>query len=132
MLDKQAVAKSFGKAANEYDQYARIQHRIAERLLTKLDKVVSDADVSDSDQYAILDLGCGTGYCLPKIRERFPQSTIKGADLSEGMLAYAQQCYPDFDFVTADAEALPFEHDSLSLIFSNFAVSQLCMERSTF
>ncbi|EAT11448.1 malonyl-ACP O-methyltransferase BioC [Bermanella marisrubri] len=123
MLDKQAVAKSFGKAAHEYDEYARIQHRIADALLKKCEPLAPDESNSDlCNHHTVLDLGCGTGYCLPKLRQCFKSSTIKGADLSEGMLAYAKQTYPMFEYSIADAEALPFEHESISLIFSNFAV----------
>lgn len=122
MLDKQAVAKSFGKAAHEYDEYARIQHRVADVLLKKCDALVREDSEKQLDDHSVLDLGCGTGYCLPKLRQRFANSIIKGADLSEGMLAYAKQSHPEFQYCIADAEALPFEHDSLSLIFSNFAV----------
>lgn len=110
---KAQVAKSFGDAADSYDEFSKIQHRIAAQLLSQCP--------SDNKQH-ILDLGCGTGYCLPVLEQRYPSGDITGADLSQGMLDFAKTSYPKFQYKIADAENLPFEKESFDLIFSNFAV----------
>jgi len=120
---KAQVAKSFGDAADSYDEFAKIQHRIAAQLLNQL-------PASSGKPQHILDLGCGTGYCLPVLEQRYASASITGGDLSQGMLDYAQAAYPKFQYKIADAESLPFEHESFDLIFSNFAV-QWCGEFST-
>jgi len=118
MLDKQAVAKSFSMAANEYDEYARVQHHVAKQLLDKLPKL----NTADHQIQTVVDVGCGTGYCLPSLAEKYPTAKIIGADLAPGMLDYAKQHYPQFDYQIADAESLPFSAASIDLVFSNFAV----------
>ena len=110
---KQEVAKSFGDAASEYDAYARIQHLLAEELLALC------PEFSATD---ILDLGCGTGYCLPMLNTKYKSATLVGADLSQGMLDHAAQHFPQFEYAQADAEALPFSAEQFDLVFSNLAV----------
>ena len=110
---KEMVAKSFGDAAESYDEFAKIQHRIAAQLLSQC-----PSDV----KHSVLDLGCGTGYCLPVLEQRYSKAQITGADLSQGMLDFAQGSFPKFQYKIADAENLPFEPESFDLIFSNFAV----------
>lgn len=110
---KQEVAKSFGDAAAEYDVYARIQHLLAEELMALCPQKPIDR---------ILDLGCGTGYCLPKLSDRYPQAKLLGADISQGMLHHAMKEYPQFKYAQADAEALPFSEEQFDLVFSNLAV----------
>ncbi len=113
VIAKQAVAKSFSNAAKEYDQFARFQHELAKSLI----------DMSPNERKQnILDLGCGTGYCLPLLSQQYPQASILGADIAPGMLAFAQQQHPEFQYAVADAENLPFPEDQFDLIFSNLAV----------
>lgn len=120
-IEKQFVAKSFGNAANEYDEYARIQYRIAQSLIELCPK---------QEKTNVLDLGCGTGYCLPLLANLYPTANITGADISQGMLDYAASHHAEFNFEIADAENLPFKQKQFDLIFSNFAV-QWCDEFST-
>lgn len=110
---KDVVAKSFGDAADSYDEFAKIQHRVAAQLLSQCP--------IDHKQH-VLDLGCGTGYCLPVLAQRYSKAQITGADLSQGMLDFAHGSFPQFQYEIADAENLPFVPESFDLIFSNFAV----------
>lgn len=112
-IAKQAVAKSFGAAAREYDHYAQFQHRLAHALV---------ASCPAQKKHRILDLGCGTGYCLPLLKTVYGQANIMGADLAPGMLDYAQANHPEFNYQIADAENLPFASNQFDLIFSNLAV----------
>ena len=120
VIPKQAVAQSFSHAAKEYDQYARFQHELAHGVM---------ALCPDTPKQTILDLGCGTGYCLPLLKKQYQKAIITGGDLAEGMLEWAKSHHPEFQFVQADAEQLPFDHNQFDLIFSNLAV-QWCAEFS--
>lgn len=113
VIAKQAVAKSFSDAAQDYDTFARFQHELAKAVI---------AIAPDGDKKSILDLGCGTGYCLPLLQKTYPQAQVMGADIAPGMLAYAKQQHPEFSYTVADAENLPFESNQFDLIFSNLAV----------
>ncbi|MEY8264264.1 MAG: methyltransferase domain-containing protein, partial [Bermanella sp.] len=88
-IAKDAIAKSFSKAASEYDEYARIQHVLAHELLTLCPR---------QDKKNVLDLGCGTGYCLPALQEIYPRAHITGGDLAVGMLQHAQSQHPQFAY----------------------------------
>lgn len=67
----------------------------------------------------ILDIGCGPGSSTIRLAEKFPHSSIIGADSSDNMLTRARESYPELCFVKCD---VPRELDSLDraeLIFSN-------------
>jgi len=113
-LDKVKVAESFGRAAQRYDSAAILQHSVGEKLI---------ADIKPDDSIkAVIDLGCGTGYHCPQLQENYPSAEVTGVDISPAMLAYAATQYPQSNWLCADAEELPFEDSSQSLIFSNFAL----------
>jgi malonyl-CoA O-methyltransferase len=116
-LDKTKVAESFGRAASRYDSAAVLQHKIGEQLLSNLNREDSDNSVT-----TVIDLGCGTGYHCPQLQKQYPKAEIIGVDISSAMLSYAATQYPQGNWLCADAEDLPFEDNSQSLIFSNFAL----------
>ena len=113
-LDKSKVAESFGRAAQRYDSAAVLQHKIGEKLL---------ADLSSDDSLgSVIDLGCGTGYHSPQLQKHYANAEVTGVDISAEMLTYAATQYPQGNWLCADAEDLPFEDNSQSLVFSNFAL----------
>ena len=72
---------------------------------------------------AVLDLGCGTGQLTKRLGERFPEATIIGADLSNGMLERAAERAQSDDavtnlggFVRADAQRLPLASGSFDIV----------------
>ena len=66
----------------------------------------------------ILDVGCGTGRLLRKIRERWPYARLIGVDPAEGMVKKARQMMPDSTFIVSPAESIPLPDTSVDLIFS--------------
>ncbi len=68
-LEKKAVAASFSRAAAVYDSVAHLQREVGVQLLTRLERL-------PGVPATILDLGCGTGYFYPALRERYPRSAI--------------------------------------------------------
>ena len=113
-LNKSAVAVSFGRAARNYDQSANLQHRIGEHLVHNI----------NGSPEQIMDLGCGTGYHSIQLQKRYPHAQVYGVDLSAGMLSYAQAKYSNeaICWLCGDAESLPLQSSSQSLVFSNFAL----------
>jgi len=113
-LDKARVAESFGRAAQRYNKAAVLQHRVGEKLVT---------DLSPDDSIStVIDLGCGTGYHCPQLQEQYPSAEVTGVDISPAMLSFAATQYPQGKWLCADAENLPLEDNSQSLVFSNFAL----------
>lgn len=116
-LDKSAIARSFGRAAHSYDQAAHFQRWVADRLLAQHDLV---------GYQTVLDLGCGTGYCmqsLPLI------STRIGLDLSESMLSVARMKVNDANclWLSGDAEQLPLQNESVDAVISSLSI-QWCAD----
>jgi malonyl-CoA O-methyltransferase len=112
---KRDIAASFSRAAQHYDSVAALQRDVGERLLTLLDReALSPATV--------LDLGCGTGYCQPRLQTRFSGARYLGMDIAAGMLDYARARHPGAaNWVVGDAEALPLAAASQALVYSSLA-----------
>ncbi len=119
LLNKHRIADSFSRAAQTYDAAAELQRQIGHQLLASL----ADA-APDCIPERVLDLGSGTGYFTPLLRQRFAASQLLSLDLAQGMLAYAREHRPDPNaaWLCGDAESLPLASDSLDLIFSSLAI----------
>jgi len=61
-----------------------------------------------------LDLGCGTGACLPIIVKQTPD--FLGLDNSPVMLKYAQRKYGNLNMMLGDAHHLPIRSDVLDCV----------------
>ncbi|BBN81566.1 biotin synthesis protein BioC [Pseudoalteromonas sp. A25] len=104
---KQHTAERFSKAAKQYQQHAKVQQQAASRLFSLL----------KSDYNCLLDLGAG-----PLLHHEHLQkcaSSVLHIDLSHGML---RQGPSNTWRVCADMDKLPLQSDSISGIFSNFAI----------
>ena len=78
-VDKQAVARAFGRAASHYDAHAALQRLSGDALL---------AQAPAQSGLQLLDAGCGTGWYSRLWRERGKQVTA--LDLSPQMLQQAR------------------------------------------
>uniref|UniRef100_A0A450WET9 Malonyl-[acyl-carrier protein] O-methyltransferase n=1 Tax=Candidatus Kentrum sp. LFY TaxID=2126342 RepID=A0A450WET9_9GAMM len=117
-VDKRKVRESFDRAAPRYDEIAELQRTIGDRLLAHLDPVRLQPDT-------VLDMGAGTGYCLPPLEDRYPEARIVALDLAEVMLKEVRikdRISGKGVFICGDAEQLPLRDDSIDLLFSNVAV----------
>jgi len=121
--DKTLARRSFESAAAAYDQAAALQQEVGQRLLQRLDLVKIQPD-------RILDLGSGTGQCIPDLLARYKKAQVVALDIALPMLWRARKrgrwlrkprC------VCADAERLPFADSSFDLVFSNLML-QWCVE----
>lgn len=112
---KRDIAASFSRAAQRYDSVAALQRDVGERLLTLLGREARSPDT-------VLDLGCGTGYCQPRLQARFPAARYLGMDIATGMLEYARSRHPGAaNWAAGDAEALPLAAASQALVYSSLA-----------
>lgn len=118
MLNKSRVAKSFSRAAPDYDAVAYIQREAGEQLM----QIFSAHGAAFKSPEVGLDLGCGTGYFTEQLRLQWPTSSIIGLDIAEGMLAYQQSQARGELLLCGDAESLPLIDHSVDIIFSNFAL----------
>lgn len=64
--------------------------------------------VGASEPKSVLEIGCGTGYVLKGIRERFRHFRLTGAEIYLKGIEFAQQRLPDVEFIQLNATAIPF------------------------
>ncbi|RUO49844.1 methyltransferase domain-containing protein [Pseudidiomarina donghaiensis] len=107
---KARIAESFGKAARRYAQHNRLQQQCAAMLLHRLPKRLG----------VVLDAGCGPGVNTHALSVR--AATYYGFDLSAGMLAQAQEQFPQYNWLQGDLEQLPFAPESFDHIYVNLAL----------
>lgn len=76
----------------------------------------------------ILDVGCGTGYHLPHLAEKYTDSTVIGMDLSTDMLEKANakcKSYPNVKLINEAYNELAFEADSIDLVICSYSLSMI-------
>ncbi|PID43193.1 MAG: malonyl-[acyl-carrier protein] O-methyltransferase BioC [Proteobacteria bacterium] len=121
VIDKRLVAESFSRAAKSYDGAAHFQRQVANSLLSGCP---FEPAVGAENPVSLLDMGCGTGYEIPLIRNRFGVDQVFAIDLAPGMVQFARLHHGSdtTSFSVADIESLPFVDTSFSLIHSSLAV----------
>lgn len=110
---KAAIRRKFSRAATTYDEHATVQREAAEQLAAQL---------PETDQESILELGCGTGNYTRLLAERFPDARLTALDFSAAMLAVARAKAREkrVTFHCQDAELfLRNRSESYDLITSN-------------
>lgn len=69
----------------------------------------------------VLDVGCGTGRLLRKVRERWPAARLIGVDQAPGMIGNARRLVPYATFYVGKAESLPLPDASVDLVLSTMS-----------
>jgi len=114
LVNKQAVADAFSRAAGHYENAAQLQRDVGEHLLS----MVAEQHQSAGDR--VLDAGCGTGYFSRRWRDMGKQVTA--LDLSQGMLDMASALNSADSYIPGDIERLPLADQSVDICYSNLAV----------
>jgi len=112
---KQWTKSSFSKSAPTYDNIAGLQFKIADILVSMLDK--------SKCALRILDVGTGTSYLIDKLQSTFPNAKIYAIDLAFGMvkISSAKKRISRTNFMQADAEFLPYKNGMFDILISNSA-----------
>jgi len=103
-LNKIGVAKSFSKAANSYNRWAKPQQIIA----NELNKFLQVESVPKK----IADLGVGTGFVTDLMANKYPAAEIMGFDLAEAMVEFCNDKWKNnsnINFMVFDLEADKFK-----------------------
>lgn len=117
-LDKISTRRVFEQAAASYDSAAVLQQEVGRRLLGRLDAFRLEPE-------NILDVGSGTGEMAAALLKRYPKAQILALDVSPAMLHRASRrgrLWRRPLCIGGDAEALPLQPASVSMIISNLAL----------
>lgn len=109
------IGKAFNTHAVGYEQSAKVQYEIGERLFSRLQYLKMDPKY-------ILDLGCGPGTFSQKIKKLYPNAQVVGFDLAYNMLIQARNKTSEGYLVNGDMMALPFSSNLFDLVFANQVV----------
>ena len=108
------------KVRSQYDRLAAVyDQRWSAYIANTLSFLKNWAQLSPLA--TVLDVGCGTGEFEQLVLSDRPTQRIVGVDISDKMLAIAQQkcqAYPNVEFHIASATALPFASNSFDAIVS--------------
>ena len=63
------------------------------------------------DAKSFFEIGCGTGFVLEGIREKFPEIRLVGSEIFLDGLAFAKARLPGVEFYQMDARSIPFESE---------------------
>ncbi len=117
-LAKQRV--NYDAIAHLYDERLR-DHKVDENL----GKFWATRPWLHLSQLRVLDMGCGTGKQLAANYSQFPDATLVGMDLFQGMLRQAQNRNPAVAWVQADNMAAPFAGESFHYITNQFSYAHV-------
>ena len=114
-LNAHDVRRRFDRAARGFDDADFVHSVTRDGLFDRLKPVVIDAG-------GVVDLGCATGSATAELARRFRSAKIMAVDLSQRML---EQCrakqgwFTKTSVIQASASALPFNDQSVDVVFSN-------------
>ena len=112
-MNKDLIQKRFAKNLDTYNDNAKIQKKMAERLLSFLER----KDFND-----ILEIGCGTGFLTQLVNDSFNFNTYTANDIVESCEKYVKEINPKINFIPADIEkAVENSDKKYDLIISNAA-----------
>ncbi len=115
MIDKQRVRQTFQRAAASYEEQAMIQHRVADHLLSLLDRH------RRKEIHRVLEIGCCTGLLTRKLAARYDD--ILDLVLNDLVESFAVQAgnlpgIPAISFLAGDIETMELS-GSFDLIISS-------------
>lgn len=101
----------FGKWAGSYDCF-----------IFSILKLMQKKAVAEAKAGKVLDVGCGTGYALEAVGNKFSDSKLYGIDLSKEMIAKAKERLgKNAVLKVAGADKLPFRENSFDCVLCTSA-----------
>ncbi len=110
-LEASTIRRHFERAAASYDAAAVLQRRSADELVERLALVRLEPRL-------VVDLGCGTGYALGRLADRYPAALRFGIDQAPTMARIAARAGHG-PLLIADAHRLPLADAAVDLVVSN-------------
>lgn len=108
-MNKDLIQARFSKSLSSYNENARIQKKMAEKLVSFLNK---------KNYKNILEIGCGTGFLTELLNKTLEFKNYYTIDIVEDCEHYIKEINPDINFIQADIENFTPQF-SPDLIISN-------------
>lgn len=116
-MNKELIKKRFGRKLKEYNENARIQKRMAEKLISMLSQTQKE---NSSD---ILEIGCGTGLLTEYSVNNLSYKNYTAIDIVPECEEYIKSINNEIDFVSGDIEEyIVSDNKKYDLIISNAAL----------
>lgn len=113
-MNKDLIHTRFTKTLASYNENARIQKRMAERLFSFLKK---------KNYSSILEIGCGTGFLTELASKNLEFETYKAIDIVEDCKEYISEISSRINFTQNDVETyIKDSSEKFDLIISNAAL----------
>lgn len=101
------ITDEFSRYSKEYDSFAFIQKRAAQKLA----EFISE-HLDSQKAHSFFEIGCGTGLFTQELIEQFPNSTFQITDISDEMVSICFQklnsiAHGQLQFEVLDAETIP-------------------------
>lgn len=111
MMNKELIKKRFSKCITTYDENAKIQRRMAEKLFSYL----------DTDEFErILEIGCGTGFLTKNAVKKLKFKSYIANDIIGDCQNLIEKLSPKIEFIQADIEnIIKNSNNKYNLIISN-------------
>ena len=113
-MNKELIKQRFKRKLNSYNENARIQKQMAERLINMI--AASEEQVFNN----ILEIGCGTGLLTQLAVNKFQFSDYTALDIVSECKDFIKNIHSEIDFVSSDIEEYIKNTDkTFDLILSN-------------
>ena len=110
-MNKDLIQSRFSKNLASYNEQAKIQKRMAERLVSFAEK---------KEYFSVLEIGCGTGFLTRNISEKIKFSNYKAIDIVPECCKYISEINSNIVFIANDVEKyLGNCNEKFDLIISN-------------
>lgn len=116
-MNKNLIHNRFAKNLKNYNDNAKIQKRMAERLVSF---------VKNKNPKKVLELGCGTGFLTKNLSKMLSFEDYKALDIVEDCQEYIMEINPNINFIANDIEEfITTSKEKFDLIISNASLQWL-------
>lgn len=111
MINKELMRDRFAKNLDSYNDNAKVQKRMAEKLITM---------VKNKAPQKILEIGCGTGFLTKLINNNLTYNQSVAIDIVADCESYIKNIDPNITFINDDIEKfIQTNTEKFDLIISN-------------